>query len=267
MPPRLSARSRRCRCFFPRFLRHFGLRATAFGTSALGARGFSYDRKTCEIERNCISSHIQSLCNLLHCPFLIDVQVLSEVNPLVMFCKYEIDLSMSQRDSGYTRIEHDAYPTPPWVTKALISHLPHNISIVWEPAAGSGKMLDVLRKYYSAIGTDIATGIDFLRETNTRGADTLITNPPYSHATEFIEHALKLTRSNFGVVAMLLRCDFDSAHTRSHLFADHPAFAKKVVLTKRIRWIEGSKGSPSFNHAWYVWDWNHQGLPTLVYGP
>ena len=66
-------------------------------------------------------------------------------------------------------------------------------------------------------------------------------------------------------VAMLLRADFDHAATRTHLFADCPMFAKKVVLTKRIRWFEDSNGSPSFNHCWMIWDRQHLGEPTLAY--
>jgi hypothetical protein len=42
-------------------------------------------------------------------------------------------------------------------------------------------------------------------------------------------------------------------------------FAKKVVLTKRIRWFEDSTGSPTFNHCWMIWDRQHQGPPTLAY--
>ena len=64
---------------------------------------------------------------------------------------------------------------------------------------------------------------------------------------------------------MLLRTDFDHAASRRHLFADCAMFAKKVVLTKRIRWFEDSNGSPSFNHCWMIWDRQHQGPPTLAY--
>jgi len=70
-----------------------------------------------------------------------------------------------------------------------------------------------------------------------------------------------------GFVAMLLRTDFDHAKTRQFLFSGCPPFSKKLVLTKRIQWFEDSKGSPSFNHAWFIWDWKHQGAPTLAYGP
>ena len=56
-------------------------------------------------------------------------------------------------------------------------------------------------------------------------------------ATEFIERALSLIPTD-GFVAMLLRCDFDSAKTRGHLFARCPEFAKKLTLVERIRWFE-----------------------------
>jgi hypothetical protein len=65
--------------------------------------------------------------------------------------------------------------------------------------------------------------------------------------------------------AMLLRTDFDHAKTRRHLFGESTSFAKKLVLTKRIRWIEGSTGSPSFNHSWMIWDKQHYGAPSIAY--
>jgi hypothetical protein len=64
---------------------------------------------------------------------------------------------------------------------------------------------------------------------------------------------------------MLLRTDFDHAVSRAHLFADCAMFAKKLVLTKRIRWFEDSKGSPSFNHCWTMWDRQHRAPPTIAY--
>jgi hypothetical protein len=64
---------------------------------------------------------------------------------------------------------------------------------------------------------------------------------------------------------MLLRTDFDHAKTRQHLFGKSETFAKKIVLTRRIKWFEDSKGHPSFNHAWFGWSWKHRGQPTLAY--
>jgi hypothetical protein len=181
---------------------------------------------------------------------------------------------MSQRESGYERKERDLYETPAWATEALLPHL-RPLKVIWEPACASGKMVRVLATVAEVWGCDIEPGAefvyaDFLGPTPRVDVDyisAIITNPPYELATEFIERALDRTRHLGGLVAMLLRTDFDHAKTRARLFADHPAFAKKVVLTRRIRWFEDSKGSPSFNHAWFIWDWLHVGAPTLAYGP
>lgn len=174
---------------------------------------------------------------------------------------------MSQRDSGYERKELDSYETPAWVTEALLDGHLRPPSVVWEPACGSGKMVDALGLLNAKIiGTDILTGDDFLTRSPLQ-CDAIITNPPYKLATKFIDRALTITRPVHGFVAMLLRTDFDHAKTRQRLFGGHSAFAKKLVLTKRIKWFEDSEGQPSFNHAWFIWDWQHAGLPTLAYGP
>jgi hypothetical protein len=171
---------------------------------------------------------------------------------------------MCQRDSGYKRKERDEYETPPWVTLALVPHLPEINGVVWEPACGSGKMVAALRQAgFDVIGSDIADGADFLRQPAKSGIGAIITNPPYALAREFIERALSF--ASVRVVAM--RTDFDHAATRAHLFAGCPTFAKKVVLTRRIRWFEDSHGSPSFNHCWMIWDRQHRGPPTLALTP
>lgn len=177
---------------------------------------------------------------------------------------------MSQRDSGYERRERDLYETPEWVTKAVIDYVDTN-RVVWEPASGSGKMIKVLRAHGMKVyGTDIESGNDFLSFESRRDPEItcIITNPPYVLAQEFIEHALKLMETvedQVWTVAMLLRTDFDHAKTRRHLFDDCPQFAKKLVLTKRIQWFEDSTGSPSFNHAWFIWFGCHEGPPVLAY--
>jgi hypothetical protein len=174
---------------------------------------------------------------------------------------------MSQRASGYERKERDLYETPEWVTEALVPHIPRGVNSILEPACGGGKMLwALIGQGYEVDGFDIADGANFLDCCSTPH-DAIITNPPYELATEFVAHALGLMQPDDGVVAMLLRTDFDHAKGRAALFANCRAFAKKVVLTKRIKWFEDSKGSPSFNHAWFMWDWKHQGAPTLAYAP
>lgn len=165
---------------------------------------------------------------------------------------------MSQRNSGYARLPDDLYETPAWVTMALAPHM-KGAQYIWEPACGKGSMAKVLAKWPGARvrATDASRGIDFLSVAQAHH-DAIITNPPYSHAQEFIEHALKMVKPYSGRVAMLLRNDYDSAKTRQHLFRDCKQWAKKVVLTSRIRWIADTTGSPSFNHAWFIWDWTYR---------
>lgn len=174
---------------------------------------------------------------------------------------------MSQRDSGYARVAFDQYETPEWATKALLPHIPKRVTTIWEPAAGSGKMVRALQYGGHAVrASDIQDDIDFLTiKTDGCGDNAIITNPPYSCAQEFIEHALDLTYEESGFVAMLLRTDFDHAKSRRGIFADHYAFAKKLILTKRIQWFEDSKSSPSFNHAWFMWDWDNTQPPVISY--
>ena len=160
---------------------------------------------------------------------------------------------MSQRESGYQRKLLDQYETPAWVTLALIPHLPEFIGKIWEPACGSGKMVAALRQAgFDVVGSDITQGVDFLSQAPETGVSAVITNPPYALARQFIERALYFDDTR--IVAMLLRTDFAHAARRVHLFADGAMFAKRVELTRRIRWFEHSDGPPTFNHCWMIWD-------------
>lgn len=201
---------------------------------------------------------------------------------------------MSKKDSGYERRERDLYETPETPTRALLPHIPAGVGRVWEPACATGKIVRVLQSAgYEVFGSDISKDWNFFQcGVNVIGDSTqlILTNPPYSHAQQFIEHALSLP---VRVVIMLLPIEFDSAKTRKHLFKDNPHFAKKLVLLDRIKWFDFpqfcktcngtgqntffeppmkcepckgkgfTKSGPSENHAWFIWDKQHSG-PHLV---
>ena len=168
---------------------------------------------------------------------------------------------MSQRNSEYERKARDLYETPAWPTELLLPHLPACDAIL-EPAAGSGQMVEVLRRHAKVIAFDIdahkgLNGVgDFLKRTSADGCTGIVTNPPYELAQAFCEHALRLMEPVGGFVAMLLRTDFDHAKSRAHLFRDCPAFARKIVLMKRIVWFVEDDGKPS---------WKQEGPATLAY--
>ena len=173
--------------------------------------------------------------------------------------------------SGYERRVLDHYETPQWCTKVLLRH--EKFSRVWEPAAGKGAITNVLAAadvdVYASDIHDYGFGYDmkdFLLTWENDGRD-IITNPPFAEdlADQFINHALLLTKNFGGRVCMLLRNEFDCASSRKNLFDNKSAFAAKIVLTKRPKWIAGTIGSPRHNYAWYVWDWQWNKYPAIVH--
>lgn len=179
---------------------------------------------------------------------------------------------MSQRNSGYARREYDAYYTPEWVTRALLDSGYPFCGPVWEPACGNGQVAGVIKDRFPVVATDIQNDLDFMRcDFAPQRVASIITNPPYTNSADFIRHAIEIMAPVQGQVAMLLRTDYDHAACRATLFRDNPAFACKLVLMKRIVWFVEANGkpkaSPSYNHAWYIWDHRHEGPPTIGYAP
>jgi hypothetical protein len=175
---------------------------------------------------------------------------------------------MSQRVSGYARIPDERYETvESWPVLALLSQLP-DIEGAWDPCDDcDGHLVATLHRHgIKAVGT----GHDFLCMTQppTAGTSDLIVNPPYGAerrgelAIAFIRHALTLPIRR---ISMLLPIDFDSAVTRQDVFRFCAAFTGKIILLNRIRWIPGSTGSPSVNHAWFLWDRTNENAPTIRY--
>lgn len=182
--------------------------------------------------------------------------------------------------SNFDRNVLDYYPTPDWITEAIIpillnGHILKDYTI-WEPACGEGHMVRVLNRHFQFVNaTDIEnyeSGIegfyklDFLKFNQQLFPENcIITNPPYGNMAEkFIVKALEVLPKRDGVCAFLMRNEYDCAKTRAYLFNQYP-FAGKVVLTTRPKWIEGSTGSPRHNYAWYIWDYKHTGRPYIEY--
>jgi hypothetical protein len=173
--------------------------------------------------------------------------------------------------SGYARVANEAYWTPAWCTETLLTKIEPR-GVVWEPACGNGAIVKVLeRRHIPVIRSDITnygfacSTVDFLKAGLRGDAETIITNPPYDQAESFIRHALNVTETVKGMVAMLLRNEYDCAAGRVDLF-DRPEFAKKLVLTKRPKWSDMDKASPRHNFAWFIWDWQHKGPATMAWG-
>jgi len=194
---------------------------------------------------------------------------------------------MGKHGTGYARVGRDHYPTPYWVIAALAEWLELRGLTVWEPACGDGGMAAALRQQSCARVHNLRPRK--LRERPGRDArlpaarnpqlerfDAIITNPPFGQggtlATAFIRAGLKRLGPS-GMLALLLPADFDSAKTRARYFADHPWFAAKIALTRRIVWFERSDGvrvAPKENHSWFVWRRSPlrvRQAPVILYAP
>jgi hypothetical protein len=161
------------------------------------------------------------------------------------------------------RESNDFYPTPPEAIQLLLSKESFP-GLIWEPACGDGAISKFLPK--TTISTDLfdrgygQSGVDFLN-TNKK-VDHIITNPPYSIAKEFVEHALFCANHK---VAMLLKLNFLESQSRYHLFKTTP-LSMVYVFSKRVSFNKGTekgKGSGLLAYAWFLWDHDYIGEPRI----
>jgi hypothetical protein len=190
--------------------------------------------------------------------------------------------------SGYERAGRDFYATPAWVTAALLRHVRFR-GPIWEPCCGDGAMAAVLQDHgYQVVSTDIADrgfgtpGVDFLASPVVPGGcQSIVTNPPYgdsgSHAGQsrsstamlhFLEHAMTLTESVQGQLALLVRLQWIAGRRAAEMMSSGP-FAAVITLTRRIRWFDMGEQTnhAQHHHAWVVFDHAHKlgQPPALLY--
>src|SRR5574337_198642 len=157
----------------------------------------------------------------------------------------------------------DLYETPECAVHALmaVERLPQGA--VWEPACGPGAIARVIKQYgYRVYATDLVdyaspdqdqARIDFLLEQ--QGPDfhigSIVTNPPYKLAQQFVSHALLLCPR----VVMLLRLAFLESERRTAILdngwlARVHVFKNRLPMMHRDGW-EGPKASSSVPFAWF----------------
>jgi hypothetical protein len=145
--------------------------------------------------------------------------------------------------SARDRSPVDLYETPDDVLDALVPHLaiPRR-EVVWECAAGPGRLARRLRDHGYLVGTDFLSA--------RMDCAWIITNPPFSLAEAFIRHAIFLRRP----FAFLLKSQFWHAARRRALFELHRP-AEILALSWRPDFLFGAKGgAPTMECVWTVWD-------------
>jgi hypothetical protein len=165
----------------------------------------------------------------------------------------------------------DLYQTPAVATEALlrVEVLPHWI---WEPAAGKGAIVNVLRDYgHAVVASDLADYgfpldqvADFLKVAKVpAGIEAIVTNPPFKLIGPFVAHALELCPR----VIMLARLAFLESEARTDILersglARVHVFRNRLPMMHRDGW-SGPRASSAVAFAWYVWDRSYSGPPEL----
>lgn len=184
------------------------------------------------------------------------------------------------------RVENDYYATPFNATEALLNALNESgetlsSDTILEPSAGEGHIVKVLKDFYpyneiiandiayrsSRLGIDVNGGIDFLNYEPHRKFDTIITNPPFALAQEFIEKALEL--SNHYVI-MFAKIQLLEGDKRRKMFDNSP-LKYVYVFSKRVNPLRNGEatdenGKPwasTMCFAWFVWEKDYEGEPII----
>lgn len=170
--------------------------------------------------------------------------------------------------SGFSRIPYDEYET---IDGRLVAQLSRSFDLrgirVWEPACGRhGYLVHALRAAGARIVAlgDLQTGQDFFALRPKPGAvEAIITNPPFSDLSRFIEHALAVLPD--GWVIMLARWDWLGAiGTRSgkrELVDCHPRFFALTIPQFRPWWSHEQSETPRHAFTWLVW--SPEGRPSV----
>lgn len=177
-------------------------------------------------------------------------------------------LGASNHAVGGERMEFDLYCTHPRAVEELLKleTLPERI---WEPCDGLGHVSTVLsanghkvrRSDITSRGRDIEE-LDFLKYDGVWDG-AIVTNPPYSCATDMIRKALSVVADGCKVV-MWLRILFLESKERQRLFAEFPP--KRVwVSSTRIPCSnrDGEFRPSAQGYAWFVWEKGYGGETAL----
>jgi len=157
------------------------------------------------------------------------------------------------------RKKGDCYYTPYRITQSLLDVEPIDRgSSILEPACGDGAIVSVLADNgYNPCHYDIKSGADFLKEK--RAFATVITNPPYSLALEFVKKAQEIATCK---ICFFLKLDFLSGQKRFEELYDKMTcfplvriycYSRMPFLTDSVR-SDGKYRTAMQTYAWFVWE-------------
>lgn len=183
-------------------------------------------------------------------------------------------------NSSVRRVNNDFYATDPETVKLFLNEFHKGNQLegdILECACGQGHIAKVLEEVYpnsKIIGTDLVDrgygsgNIDFLSHNFNRKFGTVITNPPFKFAKEFIEKSLEVSEK---YVIMYCKIQLLEGISRKEMFEKTPLKYIYVHSSRQSIFREGEPLDPKTGKkwantmcfAWFVWDKEYSGEPIV----
>lgn len=175
--------------------------------------------------------------------------------------------------------EYDLYITPSWATEKVVDALITDGIInkyddILEPCCGTGAISDVLKGYgfENVKSSDIQTkdyikgikGVD-VYELDNDCCDVVITNPPYNLMTKenMLQEFRRIAKDK---VILLLNIFYLSSKDRKQML-EQSHLRHVYIHSDRVTMYpygeEKPKNGGTKMFAWFVWDNNYNGRPTI----
>lgn len=147
--------------------------------------------------------------------------------------------------------EKDRCQSPSYAIDPILPHIPQD-SLVWEPAAGEGFMVEALwAAKYQVHATDLLMGFDFFKTSPPASCEYIVTNPPFSLKFKWLARCYDLGLP----FALLMPADTLFAASANKLFQKHGV--EIFIVNPRIDFYMPEKGwdgaGAQMATAWFTW--------------
>lgn len=161
----------------------------------------------------------------------------------------------------------------PHECSAALFQLEEFVGTVWDPACGSGRIVEQAQKAsLPAFGTDIVrrsdfcqSQMDFLDRPSTPEFANIVTNPPFSHAEDFVREAIRITPVG-GKIAVILPLVWVSGFSSKRDWLPHSPLKTLYPISPRPSMPPGKvieagikAGNGTKDFAWLVWQVGYSG--------
>lgn len=177
------------------------------------------------------------------------------------------------------RVENDFYATNPKAVEMLFEKEEFYGDFL-EPCVGQGHIAKSIQVKYPKAHIECCDIVD-RGYPNTLVCDfiehdflnqkfnSIITNPPYSLAKEFLEKGMEVLENN-GKIAMFLKIQFLEGEKRREMFQKYPpkyiyVFTKRMATFNNGQELDdnGKKWATTMCHAWFIWEKGFMGEPVV----